>query len=164
MGGVHFVPLEDGTIEPLLWRAPFPDEIAKRLVSSDNPSGTITNSEMELAGGVAQLDVLAHQFDIRERTMHNSSENVATVWWQRKGAVLSSGPTSRLLRIHALHQRHFAMSLSMTTSQGRPTPCRMTAVGYGTSLTANCLPISIHPSARVGPGAYVHCNSKCTAH
>jgi hypothetical protein len=107
MGGVHFLPLDDGTVEPILWRATFPAEIAKPLVSSDNPAGTITNSELELAGGVAQLDVLAQHFDVREKTVHNSSDNVATVWWQRKGAVSSAGPTSRLLRIQALHQCHF---------------------------------------------------------
>lgn len=107
MGGVHFVPLPDGTVEPLLWRSPFPPEVAARLVSSDNLAGTITNSELELAGSVAQLDVLAQEFDVREKTVHNSSDNVATVWWQRKGAVSSSGPTARLLRIQALHQRHF---------------------------------------------------------
>jgi hypothetical protein len=44
-GGVQFVPLEDGTIEPLLWSAQFPPAIATRLVFSDNPAGTITNSE-----------------------------------------------------------------------------------------------------------------------
>jgi hypothetical protein len=111
MGGVHFVPFEDDTIKPLLWRAPFPSDIAKRLISSDNPAGTITSSELELelelAGGVAQLDVLDQHFDIRERIVHNSSDNIATVWWQQKGAVSSSGLTSCLLRIQALHQRHF---------------------------------------------------------
>jgi hypothetical protein len=89
MGGVHFVPLPDGTVEPLLWRSPFPPEVAARLVSSDNRDGTITNSELELAGSVAQLEVLAQAFDVREKTVHNSSDSVATVWWQRKGAVSS---------------------------------------------------------------------------
>jgi hypothetical protein len=52
----------------------------------------------------------------------------------------------------------------MTTFQGWPTLCRMTAVGYGNLLTTNCLLISTHPSLRVGPGAYVHFASKCIAH
>jgi hypothetical protein len=87
--------------------APPPPVIASRLVSSDNPTGNITNSDLELAGSVAQLDVLSQQYDVREKTAHNSSDNVATVWWQRKGAVSSTGPTSRLLRLQALHQHHF---------------------------------------------------------
>jgi hypothetical protein len=165
MGGVHFFPLEEGTIEPLIWRAPFPADITKRLMLYDNPAGTITNSELELAGGgVAQFDVLAQHFDIRERTVHNSSDNVTTVWWQRKGAVSSSGPRLTCYASKPFISATFAMSLSMTTSQGRPTSCHMTAVGYGTSLTANCLPISIHPPPRVGPGAYANCDRKCTDH
>jgi hypothetical protein len=99
--------MEDGYFDPILWRSPFPPIIASRLVSSDNPTGNITNRELELAGSVAQLDVLSQQYDVRESTVHNSSDNVATVWWQRKGAVSSTGPTSRLIRRQALHQRHF---------------------------------------------------------
>jgi hypothetical protein len=119
MGDMHFFPLEDGTIKPLLWRAPFPSEIAKRLVSSDNPAGTITNSELEVTGRVAQLDVLAQHLDIRKRTVHNSSDNVATVWWQQKGAVSSSGPTSRLLHIQTLKRTNWARGLSV---RGAPWP------------------------------------------
>jgi hypothetical protein len=32
MGGVHFVPLPDGTIAPLMWRSPFPPAVQTRLV------------------------------------------------------------------------------------------------------------------------------------
>jgi hypothetical protein len=32
MSGVHFVPLDDGTVEPILWRAPFPAKITARVV------------------------------------------------------------------------------------------------------------------------------------
>jgi hypothetical protein len=107
MGGVQFVPQQDGTVQPLLWRSPFPRAIQERLVSFDNPAGDINNSELELAASVAHHDILAQQFDIREATIHNSSDNVATVWWQRKGSTSSSGPTARLLRLQSLHQRHY---------------------------------------------------------
>jgi hypothetical protein len=40
MGGVHFVPLPDGTIQPLLWRSPFKPRITNQLVTFANPSGT----------------------------------------------------------------------------------------------------------------------------
>jgi hypothetical protein len=56
---------------------------------------------------VAQHDILAQAFDVREATVHNSSNNVSTVWWQRKGTTSSSGPMARLLRLQALHQRHY---------------------------------------------------------
>jgi hypothetical protein len=106
MGGVHFVPQEDGQVLPLLWRSPFPRAIQERLVSFENPAGDINNSELELAASVAQHDILAQKIDIRESTIHNSSDNVATVWWQRKGSTSSSGPTARLLRLQSLHQCH----------------------------------------------------------
>jgi hypothetical protein len=107
MGDVHFVPQIDGTVQPMLWRCPFPSAVQQRLVSYDNPQGDINNSELEIAASVAQLDVLAHAFDVRKATVHNSSDNVATVWWQRKGATSSSGPTARLLRLQALQQCHY---------------------------------------------------------
>jgi hypothetical protein len=107
MGGVHFVPQLDGTMQPMLWRCPFPSNVQQRLVSYDNPQGDINSSELELAASVAHHDVLAQAFDVQEATIHNSSDNIATVWWQRKGATSSSGPTARLLRLQALHQHHY---------------------------------------------------------
>jgi hypothetical protein len=106
MGGFHFVPLPHGDVQPLLWRSPFCREVQSRLITFSNPASTIINSELETAASVAQHDILAHQADIREATIHNSSENVATVWWQRKGATSTTGPAARLLRLQALHQRH----------------------------------------------------------
>jgi hypothetical protein len=105
MGGVHFVPLPDGSIQPMLWRSPFPLEVQHRLVSFDNPAGTITNSDLELAASVAQHDVLTSNVDAREATIHNFSDNTPTVFWQRKGAVSNSGPNAQLLRLQALYQR-----------------------------------------------------------
>jgi hypothetical protein len=106
MGGVHFVPLPSGEVQPLLWRSPFSREVQARLITFSNPAGTITNSDLELAASVAQHDVLAHHADVREATIHNSSDNVATVWWQLKGATYTTGPAARLLRLQTLHQRH----------------------------------------------------------
>jgi hypothetical protein len=107
MGGVHFVPNEDGTVQPLLWRSPFPCAIQARMVSFDNPSGDINNSELELAASITHHDILAEQFDIREATIHNSSDNVTMIWWQRKRATSSKGPTPCLICLQSLHQRHY---------------------------------------------------------
>jgi hypothetical protein len=38
---------------------------------SSNPMGTITNSELELAGSIVQLDALAQKLDICEKTVQN---------------------------------------------------------------------------------------------
>jgi hypothetical protein len=63
MGGVLFIPARDGTITPLLWRSPFPRAIQQDLVSTANPAGTTTNFDLELAGTIAQHDVLVQHVD-----------------------------------------------------------------------------------------------------
>ena len=54
---------------PLLWRFQWPDYIKKLLVTTDNPHGTITNSDLELAGGLLHLQALVQSCDVRERTV-----------------------------------------------------------------------------------------------
>jgi hypothetical protein len=53
-------------IQAVLWGQIFPDHIRQRLVSFDNPTGDISNSDLELAETVAHHDVLTSNFDIRE--------------------------------------------------------------------------------------------------
>ncbi len=61
MGGVWFPPgkLAPNAIHPsaghalqhpILWHNQFPEYIQQLLVSTDNPAGTITNSDLELTG------------------------------------------------------------------------------------------------------------------
>jgi hypothetical protein len=57
MGGVHLVPLWNGTIQPLLC-PPFDPRSIEKLVTFTNPKGTITNSDLELAAIVATHDIL----------------------------------------------------------------------------------------------------------
>jgi hypothetical protein len=77
MGGLHFVPNQDGVI-PLLWRAKFDASVTARLVNFRNRKGDITNGDLELADSVVHADVLAQQVDIREHTIHNFYDNTAT--------------------------------------------------------------------------------------
>jgi hypothetical protein len=109
MGGVAFIPeattSSPSPIRPILWRAPFPPAVVSSLVSFANPTGTINNSELELAGTIAQHDIISQFADVREHTLHNGHDNTAAVFWQRKGSTTTTGPTAYLLRIQALHQR-----------------------------------------------------------
>jgi len=52
--------------QPTLWRCVFPQNIRDRLVSFKNPAGGITNSDLELAGGLFQQECAAQCFDVRE--------------------------------------------------------------------------------------------------
>lgn len=106
MGGVHFVPLLNGSVQPIVWRATFPKKVRDNLSTYDNHRGAITNSDLELAGSIAQADVLAQFADVRELTTHNCYDNTAAVCWQRKGSTTTMGPAAHLLRQQALHQRH----------------------------------------------------------
>ena len=112
MGGVFFWPTPNSTedapdYEAYVRRSPFSEDIRKRLVSWTNPHGSITNSDLELAATIAQNDVIAHTHGIAEATIANAHDNVAAMMWNRKGSATTAGPAAYLLRLQALHQRHY---------------------------------------------------------
>jgi hypothetical protein len=76
---VHFVPPPGGQVPPLLWREEWPSSNAAELVSTANPTFTLTNRDLELAATIVQFDALAQAFDVRSHTVHNLSDNAATV-------------------------------------------------------------------------------------
>jgi len=57
-GGILFpghdlAPHQGYTAEiPVLWQLSWPQHIMEQLVTANNPNGTITNSDLELAGGL----------------------------------------------------------------------------------------------------------------
>ncbi len=91
---------------PLLWRLPWPQDLVDKLVSDDNPSGTITSADFELAGGLLHLDAIAHCYDIRERTIVSKTDNLNTMFWERKGSCTTDSSPAYLLRLFGIHQRH----------------------------------------------------------
>ncbi|KAL3817789.1 hypothetical protein ACHAXA_005822 [Cyclostephanos tholiformis] len=66
------------------WRFQWLQDIVNKVVTDANPHGSITNSDLELAGGLLHLDALAHCFDIRERTILSKGDNLSTTFWERK--------------------------------------------------------------------------------
>ena len=111
MGGVFFVPTPDSTpeapdYESYLWQQKFPDFVRENLVTRENPKGTITNSDLEMAATVAHNDVVALKFCVAEATLHCVHDNTPAVFWNRKGSTTTDGPAAYLLRIQALHARH----------------------------------------------------------
>jgi len=91
---------------PLLWRLPWPQDLIDKLVSDDNPTGTVTSADFELAGGLLHLDALAHSYDIRERTVVSKTDNLNTMFWERKGSCTTDSSPAYLLRLFGIHQRH----------------------------------------------------------
>jgi hypothetical protein len=106
MGGVWFDAL-DPTAAPVLWRFRFPAHIAASLITSANPRGTVSISDLELAGVIAHKGILATHRDIAERTIWIASDNRAAVSWSNKGSSTSLTARAHLLRYNALQQRHF---------------------------------------------------------
>ncbi|KAL7576529.1 hypothetical protein ACA910_018027 [Epithemia clementina (nom. ined.)] len=104
MGGV-WLPGPADSHPPLVWRQPFAPSVQNNLVSQSHPTGTVTNSDLELAGTIAHAAVLADHLDLRECTLAICSDNTPTIAWQGKGSVTTPGPASYLLRLAALHQR-----------------------------------------------------------
>lgn len=109
-GGVWFPspslkPREGFSHRPVVWRLEWPQFVIDKLVSSDNPGGTISNSDLELAGGLIHLEALAQTFDIRERTVLSRTDNLNTLFWQRKGGTSSDKVPAHLLRLFGIHQR-----------------------------------------------------------
>lgn len=91
--------------DPIIWRYRWPQDIIDSLVTERNPNGTITNSDLELAGGILHLDAIAQYFDVRERTVLSKTDNLATLFWQRKGSATTTNPPAYLLRLFGIHQR-----------------------------------------------------------
>lgn len=91
--------------KPILWRYKWPQYIVDRLITDQNPNGTISNSDLELAGGLFQLDVISQCFDVRERTILSKGDNLSTTFWERNGSTTSIKPPAHLLRLFGIHQR-----------------------------------------------------------
>ena len=104
--GTHITPRE-GFVpsKPIIWRYKWPAYIVNRLVTNKNPNGTISNSDLELAGGLLHLNVLCQCFDIQERTMLSKGDNLSTTFWERRGSTTSTKPPAHLLRLFGIHQR-----------------------------------------------------------
>lgn len=91
---------------PIVWRAPFPPDVQRSLVTFNNPSGTITNSDLELAGSLLHHECAVHCFDVRERTLLSGTDNLGTLFWQRKASAHSQRVPAHLLRLQGAHQRY----------------------------------------------------------
>jgi len=99
MGGVWFTRDE----QPIVWHEPFPDDIVCWLVSDDNPSGDLTNSDFKLTGIVAHQDILAQHFDVREASVSILNDNTPAVSRSTRGSITTRHISAYLLQISSLH-------------------------------------------------------------
>ena len=101
MGGIFFDPSGQG----YLWRYPFPLAVQERLVSADNPTGDVTNSDLEQAGQLGQASVIAASFPVAYTTIATCSDNTPALSRLAKGAISNDGAGARLCGYACNHQR-----------------------------------------------------------
>jgi hypothetical protein len=104
-GGVWF----GGTtpLAPSVWRVQWPADITAQVVSFANPTGKLTNSDLELAGVVLQESALEVQVGSLARAhLGIGCDNSPAVAWTTRMATRSHSPIAhRLLRGLAMRQR-----------------------------------------------------------
>jgi hypothetical protein len=68
-------------------------------VSAENPTGTINNSELELAGIIMSTHLAAQLTDHPHPNIWCASDNMAAVAWANNGSTLTHTPSALLLRL-----------------------------------------------------------------
>ena len=91
---------------PVLRRQKFPKDVQHQLVNTANQTGSITNSDLELAGSIAHDSILASEVTVSHLTLSSFSDNTPTIAWRNKCSTTTSGPAAYLLQLASLHQRH----------------------------------------------------------
>jgi hypothetical protein len=105
-GGVWFG--GNKTLRPIVWRIQWPADVTKSVVSATNPTGQITNSDLEMAGVLLQEAVLETAIGkaMVGAQIAIGCDNSPAVAWTTRMATRSETPISfRLLRGLAMRQR-----------------------------------------------------------
>ena len=76
-------------------------------VTYKNPHGTISNTDLGLAGHVTHNNVHASMANIEITTMASYMDNTPALYWTKKGSMSTSMPAAYLLQLQALHQWHY---------------------------------------------------------
>ena len=88
---------------PTVFRLQWPPDITANVISDANPKGTITNSDLELAGLVILWLMMEHVCGpLAEKRIALFSDNSPTVSWVHRMACRSSLVAEQLLRVLAL--------------------------------------------------------------
>ena len=101
LGGVVFG--ENSAVVPTVFRLQWPDDITRAIVSANNPTGTITNSDLEMAG-LLMLWLVMETVGAPLEHKHVAlfSDNSPTVHWVQRLAAKHSAIAIQLLRALAL--------------------------------------------------------------
>jgi len=102
MGGfwVPAITAPDG--QPCIWRHPYPSSWAKRLLSTNNTQGDLTNSDLELAALLTGHATRAtHTPHVPHLSTYTATDNTPTQGWVAKGSATTDKNPAFLLRLLA---------------------------------------------------------------
>jgi len=89
-------------LTPTVWRLEFPQDIQDRVVAFSNPTGDITNSDLEMAGLLGEYLVLEHLAPLKLSHAAAWCDNTPTVSWANKMSSSKSMVAARLVRALAM--------------------------------------------------------------
>jgi hypothetical protein len=89
-------------LSPIVWRVEWPADISASVISFHNPEGTITNSDLEMAGMLLHYIVLEHMVALRHVHVAAWCDNTPTVSWTNKLSSSRSSIAGRLTRALAM--------------------------------------------------------------
>jgi hypothetical protein len=102
MGGVILGELSE--CPPAVFCLQWPPDITANVIAKSNPTGTLINSDLELAGLVILWIMMEHVCtDLAEKRVALFSNNSPSVGWVQRMAMRSSLVMEQLIRVLALH-------------------------------------------------------------
>jgi len=156
MGRVWLPAIIHSNLQPLLWQAKFPYSIHQDLVSWTNPTGTVTNSDLELASCMILQEV-----DCTRHTVLPLGNNTPSISWHLKGFASTVGDAAYLLCLNSLQQHHFQYLAKAGWIAGPMNQMANDCHNFGWYWTHNCLPISTQFILRCNPGSLLIWGQKC---
>jgi hypothetical protein len=93
LGGFWITPSSN-----VLWRIPLLQHLRNQLCTAENPTGPITNSDLELAAIILGSTLAAQQDPHTHTPIILASDNTPAVAWATKGSTTSTATNAFLLR------------------------------------------------------------------
>ncbi len=102
MGGFWLPATDDSMIQPSLWCTPFPVCIQQQLLTTLNPAGTITNSDLELTAVICGVTLAAQQAPAHSHQYSLlAMDNTPALAWLSKGSTTTNKAPAYLLQLLA---------------------------------------------------------------
>ena len=87
----------------IMWCTTFLDDIQQHIMTTENPGGNLTNSDLEQAGVLAQADIVNNLYDLHDCTLSILNDNIAAVSHNHKEALTSNHAGAYLCCLTSLH-------------------------------------------------------------